>query len=274
MISAEVHSVNSRFLDIKLKLPNMLLEFEHDIRKLIQAATSRGRLTLVVHLDEPSARANSLRVNFDIADRYLAIARELNERFGLADGLDTRGVMSLPDVLSYTENTSAVERIWGLSRNVIREALTAHTAMREREGAAMGADVTGRLKTIRGHLKSVEERAPQAVEANTARLREKIEKLIDTEKIDENRITFEVSLYADRVDITEECVRYKSHCNAFEHELENRKVSGKKLSFLLQEMNREANTIASKSNDASISQLVVLIKEEQEKIREQVENME
>ena len=275
MVSAEVHSVNSRFLDLKLKLPPILNEYESDIRKLVQDAIDRGRVSVTVHVDEPSSRAGSLTVNYDIAGAYITAARELEDRFGITDGLDTRSVMSLPDVVTFRENHGGHEHIRDLTGRVVADALAAHAAMREREGSVIGEDVKNRLAAVRGHIAAIETRSPETVIANTERLREKIGKLIDADRVDENRIATELALYADRIDITEECVRYNAHCDAFEKEIGGKaKTSGKKLSFLLQEMNREANTIASKANDAEISQLAVLIKEEQEKMREQVENME
>lgn len=274
MISAEIRSVNSRFLDLKLKLPNILNEQEYAIRKLIQDAIARGRVQLTVHIDEPAARAKNLRINYTIAEKYVDIARELEKRFSLGDGLDTRGIMTMPDVLSFDDTGGGDSPLWKMARQTIIEAIDAHREMREREGKVIGADVTERLGTVRGHVTSIIAKAPESVSANTTRLREKIQKLLDKTEIDESRFTTEIALYADRVDITEECVRFNAHCDAFEQELAAPVTSGKKLSFLLQEMNRETNTIASKANNAEISQLAVLIKEEQEKMREQVENME
>jgi uncharacterized protein (TIGR00255 family) len=274
MIAAEVHSVNSRFLDLKLKLPGALNEYELEIRKMVQDSLTRGRVTVTVNIDEPAARANNLRINFDIAGRYAALAREMQERLGIPGGLDTRSIMSLPDVISYADEGRSSEQLWNLSRAIVQQAIDANIAMRVQEGTLMGADVESRLALVRSHMDTIRMRAPELVALNTARLREKIQKLIDVDRIDEQRIVMEIALYADRVDVTEECVRYGSHGDEFEKELKTGRASGKKLSFLLQEMNREANTIASKANDAGISQLVVLIKEEQEKMREQIENME
>jgi uncharacterized protein (TIGR00255 family) len=273
-IAVEVHSVNSRFLDLKIKTPNLLNEYEPELRKLVQSAIDRGRVTLTVFVDEPGAHTGSLRVDYDIAGKYIEIAREMNLRFGLSNGIGAREIMSMPDVLTFRDLGSSSEKIWELVSRVVKNALTAHTAMREREGTVIGQDVDRRLVSIRGHIAEIERRAPESVKANTTRLREKIVKLLDNVTADENRIAQELAIYADRVDITEECVRFNAHCDVFERELRSKKTSGKKLSFLLQELNREANTTASKSNDAGIAQIVVLIKEELEKMREQVENME
>jgi uncharacterized protein (TIGR00255 family) len=274
ILSAEVHSINSRYLDLKLKFPNALNQYEPDIRKQIQSAFSRGRVTVTIYLDEPAGRLNNLRVNFELAERYFQLSKEMSERYGIPDGLDTRSIMSLPDVVSSAEEKGSTDRVWDLCRDILQKAIDANTVSRETEGRNIGADVGARLGKVRNSMEEIRRRATELAVQNAVRLREKIGKLIDVDKIDEQRLAMEAALYADRIDITEECVRHASHCDEFEKELKSRMGSGKKLSFLLQEMHREANTIASKANDAGISQLIVLIKEEQEKMREQVENME
>ena len=273
-VTAEVHSVNGRFLDLKFKLPRCLYEYENELRKISQQYIERGRVFLTVNIDCPDALTGNFKVDFNLAERYVRLAEEMAERFGINNPIDAQALLNMPEVVKIEENNADAGIIWEIAKNAVISALEVHKTMREKEGTAIGTDVSGRLDTIMGYIDEIEKKAPEIVETNTVRLRSRIEKIIESDKIDENRFTLEVALYAERVDITEECVRYKSHSKVFASEISSEKTSGKKLSFLLQEMNREVNTIASKANDAGISQLAVLIKGEQEKMREQVENME
>ncbi len=273
-VTVELSSVNGRFFDLRSKLPRVLNEYENDLKKMVQEHVDRGRLQLTVSFDRTGLKAQEISVDHDLAGRYAALAKELSERCGIPDTLDTATVLNLPETVSWNESAIDVEELWSLTRDAALAAIESHREMREKEGEAMGADLAARLDAIAGHVEEIKKRAPEAVEANTDRLRAKICKLLEKTTIDEARFTQEIAQYADRVDITEECVRLDSHREQFSAELESEKASGRKLTFLLQEMNREANTIASKVMNAGISQIVVGIKEEMEKMREQAENME
>ncbi len=273
-VTVEIHSVNGRYLDMKLKLPRQLYEYESDLRKIGQKYIKRGRVSLTVYVDKAGSRIENMAVDYDLAERYMALSEEMADRFGIKSGLDSRAVMLLPNVMNFDEPSGVDDDIWNIVRKGADAAFSSHRKMREQEGESIGADVSGRLTVIRGFIEQIKTMAPAVVEQNTIRLREKIQTLLDTTDLDENRFAMEVALYANRVDITEECVRFTSHCDLFEKETSSNNTSGKKLSFLLQELNREANTITSKVQDADISHIVVQIKEELEKMREQVENME
>ena len=273
-ITVEIHTVNSRFLDIKMKLPRMLYEHEDELRRITQRYIGRGRVSLAVSVEQAGARPNAMTVDFELAERYVRIAGELAERCDVSTSLDARTLMGMPDVLKFSDNGEDAPRIWEMTSETTEKALKSLRSMREKEGEIIGHDIAGRLEAVRGHMDDIRSRAPEAVDKNTAALRRKIEQLLDNAKIDETRFATEVSIYADRVDVTEECVRFASHCDVFAREITSDKASGKKLSFLLQEMNREVNTLGSKANDAGISQVAVRIKEELEKMREQAENME
>lgn len=273
-VTVEVHSVNGRFLDLKMKLPRYLNEFEGDLREIAHKYIGRGRVFLTVHIDKPDAHINNLNVDFDLAGKYVQLAEEMASRYGIDNRMDARALLSMPDIVRCEEDNSDIEKNWEMAKKAIVSAFETNKTMREKEGAALGSDVLKRLNIVKGYIEDIEKMVPGVVENNTARLRGKIKKLIEVDKIDESRFAMEVAIYADRVDITEECVRFKSHCDLFANEIEGKKTSGKKLSFLLQEMNREANTITSKSMDANIFQLAVQIKEELEKMREQGENIE
>jgi len=273
-VTVEVHSVNGRFLDLKMKLPRYLNEFESELRNIAHKYIERGRVFLTINIDQPDAHINSLNVDFNLAGKYVQLAEEMASRYDIDNRIDARALLSMPDILRCERYKSDSEKNWEIAKNAVISAFGTLRTMREKEGVTIGIDVLKRLHIVKGYIEDIEKMLPGVVESNTSRLRKKIEKLIEVDKIDESRFAMEVAIYADRLDITEECVRFKSHCGLFEDEIEAKKTSGRKLSFLLQEMNREANTITSKSMDASISQLVVQIKEELEKMREQVENME
>jgi uncharacterized protein (TIGR00255 family) len=272
-VSVEIQSVNGRFLDLKTKLPRILREFENDIKNISKKYVSRGRVFLTVYVERPDAKLNNLKVDFNLAEKYVELAGEMAERFNIENTLESRALLTLPDILKFDENEDG-EDYWKIAEVAVSRAFEAHRAIREQEGAAMGSDVSARLDAIMGYIGEIEKKSPEIVAANIVKFKEKIARLIDVDKVDENRLITESAIYSTRVDITEECVRFKSHNVLFAEEMNAKKSSGKKLSFLLQEMNREANTITSKAMDADISQTVVRIKEELEKMREMVENME
>lgn len=273
-VKVEVSSVNGRFLDLKVKLPRYLNEYENELKKIAQEYIERGRVTVTVNMTVASEKAAAVRVDAELTARYVEMARELADRHGIVNGMDARTLLSLPDILVWDEDPIDGGSRWEIARKAVAAAFDAHRVMREQEGEAIGRDVNARLAAISRHIEDIERRAPEIVAVNTARLRKKIESLVGSETFDEMRFATEVALYADRIDITEECVRFRSHNALFLRELGQAKTSGRKLSFLLQEMNREANTIGSKIMDAGVAGTVVLIKEELEKIREQTENME
>ena len=273
-VKVEVQSVNGRFLDLKVKLPKCLYEYEGELRKIAQESIDRGRVNINVAITVAGARASSVKLDYELAERYVNLARELADRYDIQNTLDSRTLLSLPDILSLEEDGVSAESRWEIAKKATVAAFEAHRAMREKEGAAIGRDVSGRLEAITRHLENIETRAPEIIKTNTVRLRKRIETLLGSDTLDEVRFAMEVAVYADRLDITEECVRFRSHNKLFAQEVAQKKTSGRKLSFLLQEMNRETNTIGSKIMDADVAGIVVLIKEELEKMREQTENME
>ncbi len=272
-VTVEIQSVNGRFLDLKLKLPRILREYENDLKTIAKNYVGRGRVFVTVYVERPDANLNNLNVDFGLAQKYVELAAEMAERFNIENTLEIRSLLSLPDILQFDENEDGAD-YWGIAEIAVKEAFEAHRTAREQEGTAMGEDIAGRLEALNGFIGEIEKKAPNIVAANIEKFKEKIARLIDVDKVDESRLITESAVYSTRVDITEECVRFKSHNVLFAEELNSRQCSGKKMSFLLQEMNREANTITSKALDADISQIVVNIKEELEKMREMVENLE
>lgn len=273
-IAVEVYSLNGRFLDVRTKLPRALFPYESELRKIAQEYIKRGKVTITVNVAKESARADAMEIDFKLADKYVGMSREIAERYGLDSAIDVRTLMTLPEIFTGNENGEENGGLWDKAEKTIREALEAHRAMRCEEGATLGSDIRERLLTIDDCLNRIKNRAGDIAEVNRQRLRKKIESLLGSDTFDEIRFAMDIALYAERVDVTEECVRFRSHIEQFSHELDNETTSGKKLLFLLQEMNREANTIGSKTMDTECTQTVILIKEELEKIREQAENTE
>ena len=271
--TVEVVSVNGRFLDLRIKLPRQLNPFESEIRKTAQKYLARGRVTISVNIDQPGSSAREMRVDTELAERYLQLAADMADRYDIESSINARTLLSLPDVISWEETGNNVDELWALVNTALEPAFEAHGRMREKEGLAIERDLKMRIENIAETLVSIEMETPKAVAANTERLRKKIQKLVE-DKFDEARFAMEIALYADRADVTEECVRLRSHIEQFSRELDRDAASGRTFTFLLQEMNREANTIGSKINDAGVAQLAVRIKEELEKMREQAENME
>lgn len=273
-VKVEVHSVNGRFLDLKMKLPKSFSEYEGELRKIAQKYIERGRVHVTVSLNMAGLLASSVRIDYPLAEKYVKLAEELTKLYGIENSMDARTLLSLPEILTWDEEKLSMESQWELTQKAAVAAFESHRSMRDNEGAVIGRDVSNRLEKVYSRILEVEKSIPKIIEANTIRFRKKIESLIGSDTLDTMRFNMEVALYADRVDITEECVRFKSHRDLFVKELAQKKSSGKKLSFLLQELNRETNTMGSKIMDAEVAGIVVSIKEDLEKMREQVENME
>ena len=273
-VVAEVQSLNGRFLDVRTKLPKGLYQYEAELRKIAQEYVTRGKVTVTVSLDKTSSRAEAMEVDFNLTDKYVGLSKEIAEKYGLDSVMDVSTLMTLPEVFIWKESNHENGELWDIAKKTVCDALDAHRTMRCDEGAAIGSDIEKRVINVAKLLDHISERAPGIAENNKKRLRKKLDSLIGKDTVDEIRFTMEVALYADRVDVTEECVRFKSHVEQFLKEITGESTSGKKLLFLLQEMNREANTIGSKIMDADCTQTVVSIKEELEKIREQAENTE
>ena len=261
-------------MDVRLKLPKALYEYESELRKIAQEYIKRGKVYLTINHSRVAGRGEGLGVDTGVADKYIELSRELAQRYTIENNMDAKTLMTFSDVIVGKEDEFGDGELWGITQKVVHSALEIHTAMRAEEGTAIGRDIKTRLDTITEYLKRIETRAPGIIETNKERLRKKIDTLIGNDTVDEIRLAMELTLYADRVDVTEECVRFRSHNKQFAREFARDVTSGKKLGFLLQEMNREANTIGSKIMDADIAQIVVQIKEELEKMREQAENME
>jgi len=276
-LTAEVRSVNHRFCELSARLPRILSAYEAEARKLLSDSLTRGKISLVVMWGEGEREAEpvgTLKLDERAAGRYLELLGALKSKYGLKGEMDIQSFASLPNLFVWEEPESDPEFYLTMLRKVVTEATEDVIRMKEEEGKALRKDLEARVESIRTRVAQIRERAPERTRAAQEKLRERIRALLTEGQLSEDRIAQEVALLADRLDCTEECVRLESHCGHFLKLLDEESTPGRKLNFLLQEMNREINTIGSKSSDVPIVEQVVEVKEELERIREQVQNIE
>ena len=273
-LSAEIRSVNHRYCEVSLRAPKLVGLFEDQIRQLIAERFSRGKFNITITWGGANDSGEVLKINEEVTDRYVALLEQLRQRYKLDVGLDVRTLATLPDVFTWEHTALSDEQTWTLLKSVIESCCDNMNAMKAREGEALARDLAQRLQLIRENLDRVAERAPYRPIEAKEKLETRIKTLLDDVEVDPVRIAQEIAFLADRLDCTEECVRLAAHLDQFRHLAEGPEQAGRKLNFLLQEMGREANTIGSKANDVEIAHAVVVIKEELERLREQVQNVE
>jgi uncharacterized protein (TIGR00255 family) len=275
-ISAEVEirSVNNRFCDVSVRLPRHLSEFEYEIQQVVKKVVGRGKVNVHVRIDRVSDGVTDLHVDRTLVGSYKELLEQLRQSAGITEEIRLEHVLTFSDVFVKNESDSEMLRSWNVAKDALDSALVSFREMRLAEGRALADDLNARLDEMKDTVQEIEVRAPARVEEAADKLRVRIQTLIDDIAIDESRVAAETALLADRLDITEECVRLIAHIAAFRDALNGDQSEGRKLNFLTQEMHREVNTIGSKANDFSISQLSVRLKEELEKIREQVQNIQ
>ncbi len=273
-ITVEVRSVNNRYLDCAVKMPRAYLFAEDAVKSLIQRAAARGKVDVFISVDAAGANEIVVSVDQPLAAAYLEAVRSIGGALGLDAGVSALQIARLPDVLTLSKAEEDVESLTGDLCAVLEEALAAYTRMRETEGARLAADILGRLDTIEALVAKVEVRSPQTVAEYRAKLLERMQEVLESASIDESRILTEAALFADKVAVDEETVRLRSHLGQLREMLQSSGSIGRKLDFLIQEVNRECNTIGSKASDIEIARYVVDLKAEVEKIREQVQNIE
>ena len=273
-ITVEVRSVNNRYLDCTVKMPRAYIFAEDRMKARVQQAISRGKVDVFVTIDASAADAAVVAVNEPLARGYYDALTRLKTMFDLPGDITPEVLAKFPDVLAVTKAEEDVEAIAADICAVLDDALTSYNAMRAVEGEKLAADVAGRVTTIETVVGKVEERSPQTVAAYRQRLETKMQEVLQSTAIDESRILTEAAIFADKIAVDEETVRLRSHIAQLRAMLVSDEPVGRKLDFLIQEVNRECNTIGSKCNDLTIAQDVVNMKAEVEKIREQVQNME
>jgi len=273
--AVEVRSVNNRYIDVQVKTPRSLAALEPRVKKAVQERFSRGRFDVFITRNGDTERAGRLSVNEALAQQYIGLLRELKSRFALAGDVDLALVAGVPDIITMTEVKDDIEALWQTLFAGLGRSLEELDRMRAEEGAALVRDIAARITTIDTLTQAVRRRSPLTVEIARKRMTETVGKLLN-EQPEPGRLAQEIAILAERTDVTEELTRLDSHVRQLRAMLSDSSAEavGRKLDFLMQEMGREANTIASKAMDAEIAHLVVDIKAELEKIREQVQNIE
>ncbi len=270
----EVRSVNNRYLDCTIKMPKAYLFAEEALKKRIQSAISRGKVDVFVTIEAVAAENVTVTVNKAVADAYVAALQELCADYGLSEGWNISLLSRFPDVLNVQKAPEDLDQVAEDLLMLLDQALEDFNAMRSREGARLEEDVRSRAKVIEELTTQVETRNPSIVAEHRQRLEAKLREVLGNQQLDESRMITEAAIFADKVAVDEETVRLKSHLNQMEEMLNEGGAVGRKLDFLIQEFNREANTIGSKCNDLETARIVVDIKAEIEKIREQIQNLE
>ena len=273
-ITVEVRSVNNRYLDCTVKVPRTYIFAEDTVKARVQKAVSRGKVDVFITIDAAAADETVVAVNEPLTRGYYEALTRLKDMFSLEDGLNAVTLAKFPDVLTVTKAEEDLESVAADICAVLDEALAAYNAMRTVEGGKLREDIAGRADTIEAVVGRVEERSPQTVAAYREKLLARMQEVLQSTTIDESRILTEAAIFADKIAVDEETVRLRSHLSQLRTMLESDQPIGRKLDFLIQEVNRECNTIGSKCNDLTIAQDVVNMKAEVEKIREQVQNIE
>lgn len=272
--SVEVRSVNGRYGDVSVHLPRTLAELEPRIKALVLSTVSRGQVSVSITLKGEAVERGVPVVNVGILEAYKEGLEVLKARMGLAGEVDLIQAAMLPDIFEFETKAPDVEAIWAVVGPACQAGVARCQAMRRAEGEKLAQDLVDRIGRLESLICKVEELAPARVETVRQKLEEKLREFLGPEQVDENRLLMEVALLAERSDITEEYVRFRSHNAQFLQTLKWDEAVGRRLNFLLQEMLREANTIGSKTGDVEIAHLVVEMKEEVEKLKEQVQNIE
>ncbi len=274
-VTAELRTVNHRHLDVSVRLPRFLSTLEVNVRRSIQGSLSRGKVSAAITWDgDADSAAGDVRIDLQAAARYIELLRALQKEFDLPGTIDVHAIASRPEVFTHDRAGVSEEEAWGALEPLLQRALHDLDTMRAREGHALAHDLGERLCVLDGSVEAIARRAPHRVVTARDLLRARVQELLGDITVDDARVAMEIAMLADRLDVTEECVRLRTHIVQFRELLATPESTGRKLTFLLQEMGREANTIGSKANDVEIVSNVLTIKEELERIREQVANVE
>ncbi|MDE7289823.1 MAG: YicC family protein [Oscillospiraceae bacterium] len=273
-ILVEIKSVNHRYFEFSARVPRAYGYLEEKLKSFLQGKVSRGKVEMSVTIYNIEGKDALIEVNSSIAKGYVDALRKANESLELKDDITLSNLIRLPDIFNVIKNTEDEEVIWNDVKIAVEEALNNFVSMRETEGIKMREDVEQRLDYIEKLVGKVEERSPMVTEAYRERLYNKLAEILNDKKIDEQRILTEAAIFSEKTAVDEETVRLKSHINQFRSLLEINEPVGRKLDFLIQEFNRESNTIGSKAQDVEITKIVVELKSEIEKIREQIQNIE
>lgn len=273
-IAVEIKSVNHRYCDLNIKLPKKFNEIENTLRMMTKEIAERGKVDVYVSYEDYAGKGTHVHYHPQIAKEYVKVAAQVAEEFELHNSLSAERLLGFADVISLEEESNDLESVFPIVTQTLQKAGEQFIASREREGEQLYQDIKGKLAYLLTLVAQVEERSPQMLQEHRQKLLEKVQELLGDRKIDEGILATELIVYADKVCVDEETVRLRSHIDAMSETLDMQEAIGRKLDFIAQEMNREANTILSKANDKELSGIAINLKTEIEKIREQIQNIE
>ena len=272
--TVELKSVNHRYLDVNIRMPKKLNFFETSIRTLLKSYADRGKVDIFITYEDLSQSQVSVKYNAALAAAYLKYLNQMAEEFSLDNDVRVSTLSRYPEVFTMEECSEDEDELWNGLKEALEGAFSQFVEMRTKEGERLKEDILLKLDLLSEQIRFIEERSPQIIAEYRTKLEEKMRELLEDTQIDDNRIAAEVILFADKICTDEEVVRLKSHIQHMKETLEESNGIGRKLDFIAQEMNREANTILSKANDLDISNRAISLKTEIEKIREQIQNIE
>lgn len=273
-ISVEIKSVNHRYFEFSSKVPRMYGFLDEKLKSHIQSFVARGKIDCFVTIEELEDDNCTVSINHSLASGYINALNELSEKYGIENDVTVTTLAKYYDIFSVHKNEADEERVWNAVKTVTDRALSSFIAMREREGEKLKNDVLSRCDIILENVSFIEERSPQTVIEYNAKLLERMKTVLEDVHVDEQRLLTEAAIYADKIAVAEETVRLRSHIEQMREFMNSSAAIGRKADFLIQEFNREANTIGSKAQDVAIAKKVIDIKSEVEKIREQIQNIE
>ena len=273
-VTVEIKSVNHRYFEFSARVPREYGFLEEKLKKYCNSLITRGKVECYVSVEDLEEREMEVNVNETLAAGYVKALKELSERFGLKDDLSAVTLSRYPDVITLHKASEDEERIWNAVKTVAETAVSKFIEMRETEGSKLRGDILSRADYIIECVEFIEGRSPETVREYNEKLKQRMKELLGDAAVDEQRLLNEAAIYADKIDVDEETVRLRSHISQLREFMNSSEAIGRKLDFLVQEINREANTIGSKAQDVDIAKKVIAIKAEVEKIREQVQNIE
>ncbi len=273
-ITLEIKSVNHRYLEFSCRITRGYNYLEEKLKAYISSRISRGKVDMFLSITEPENTPTEVEINHNLAQGYINALKELSDTYGILNGVTTVDVARYPDVLTVSKASEDEDVVWADVKQALDSAMEGFMELRKNEGERLKADVLSRAETIIEIVGEIEKRSPETVKEYQSRLKEKIEELLGSNEYDEQRVITEVAIFADKIAVDEETVRLRSHFEQLKAYLDDNKPVGRSIDFLIQEMNREANTIGSKVKDSELAHKVVRIKNEIEKIREQIQNIE
>lgn len=273
-VTVEIKSVNHRYFEFSARVPREYGFLEEKLKKYCNSLITRGKVECYVSVEDLEEREMEVNVNETLAAGYVKALKELSERFGLKDDISAVTLSRYPDVITLHKASEDEERIWNVVKTVAETAVSKFIEMRETEGSKLRGDILSRADYIIECVEFIEGRSPETVREYNEKLKQRMKELLGDAAVDEQRLLNEAAIYADKIAVDEETVRLRSHISQLREFMNSSEAIGRKLDFLVQEINREANTIGSKAQDVDIAKKVIAIKAEVEKIREQVQNIE